>query len=119
MDSPYFSLKGKINRRSYALFGVVVPSIFFFASYTSTLLVNNHLFSLSAGIGEIADYLILFLTAGLVLAPTVKRLHDVGLSGWFCVSVFIPNLGLIPMVLLVFWPGKSTECSESAEGGKL
>ena len=37
------------------------------------------------------------------LAVTVRRLHDLGYSGWFIVLVFVPCLGsIIGIVILVF-----------------
>ena len=37
------------------------------------------------------------------LAVTVRRLHDLGYSGWFILLVFIPCLGsIIGLVILVF-----------------
>ncbi len=37
------------------------------------------------------------------LSVTVRRLHDLGYSGWFIVLVFVPCLGsIIGIVILVF-----------------
>jgi len=41
------------------------------------------------------------------LAVGVRRLHDVGKSGWFYLISFIPLIGLIWLLVLFFTDGKS------------
>lgn len=55
-----------------------------------------------------------FLAAGLLLAfcislaalLAVRRLHDVGLSGWWALALLLPGLNLVGYALLLGLPGK-------------
>ena len=51
----------------------------------------------------------LFLLAILVraFAATVRRLHDTGRSGWWLLAMFVPFVGLTPL-LFTLLPGGST-----------
>ena len=46
---------------------------------------------------------ILFIWAKLALAA--KRFHDVGISGWLCLLLFIPLVGFIAFIYLLFARG--------------
>lgn len=56
------------------------------------------------GMGSgLADIVSLIVTLGFILptiAVAVRRLHDIGKSGWWYLLVFIPILGWL---LLLFW----------------
>ncbi|MDP4268718.1 MAG: DUF805 domain-containing protein [Bacteroidota bacterium] len=43
------------------------------------------------------------------LAVTVRRLHDVGKSGWFYLIILIPIVGAIWLLVLMFTEGKPGE----------
>lgn len=51
-------------------------------------------------------YLFVFIPA---LAVTVRRLHDVGKSGWMMLIVFIPIIGWIWLLVLLLQEGNSDE----------
>lgn len=62
----------------------------------------------------LAIWTLLFLASGLaftwgLIALGVKRLHDIGISGWFIVLMFITGLYLIAWVGLSAWPGEAEE----------
>lgn len=44
------------------------------------------------------------LTSLLFIFPVSQRFHDLNLSGWYTVFIFIPIIGLIPGLILLFWP---------------
>jgi len=49
------------------------------------------------------------LIAGAIMLftvfPVIKRFHDLGHSGWWAITTFIPLLALIPYIYLFFWRG--------------
>lgn len=40
-----------------------------------------------------------------LLAVTVRRIHDIGLPGWFVLLGFIPSVGNLVMLGFALWPG--------------
>ncbi len=51
-----------------------------------------------------------FLYFGFVFLPTVsalvRRLHDVGMTGWLALIAFIPYVGAIVLIVIAALPGK-------------
>ena len=119
MSSPYFNLSGRMNRKSYALFGVIIPIAFSTMLLITLIAMYDMGLILSNVAGEVAVYLIYALTGLMALGPTVKRLRDIHLSGWFSLSIFIPYLCVIAVALLVLWPGRPENSSESTSAAKL
>lgn len=56
-------------------------------------------------------HLLLFLPS---LAVAVRRLHDVGRSGWWLLVIFVPLFGFL---LLLFWWVQPSEPHANAHGG--
>ena len=58
------------------------------------------------GILQVVYSLAIFLPT---LALSVRRLHDIGKSGWWMLLSFVPIIG--PLVLLIFWilPSKESD----------
>ena len=94
----YFSVRGRIGRRSYWLFGFLPIFLLGFAQ--------------SLGLGIARAYVSPLIGLGLVLAVTSfmvwisvavhgKRLHDIGLSAWWIV-VF--TLGCLVVLYATFSP---------------
>jgi len=40
-----------------------------------------------------------------IALAAIKRFHDFGKSGWFCLLVFIPGIGALTSLVLFFIPG--------------
>src|SRR5690625_7575516 len=55
-----------------------------------------------AAAGFFGLWVIVVVLGGLVptIAVNVRRLHDIGQSGWLCLLVFIPSLGGIALLVL-------------------
>lgn len=91
---------GRAPRREYWCFVLVNVLIVMLAA---ALIVPN------LGPNIARDVLAPFLVAVVVaqLAMAVRRLHDVGHSGWFMLLEFVPlaNLGLA--LVLFFWPSQA------------
>jgi len=79
----FLSLKGRINRGS---FWFATIAFFFFNAF-----VLGALTPLTAGAGLILS--ILSIYPGVAVA--VKRCHDRGKSGWWCLLLLIPVIGWI------------------------
>jgi uncharacterized membrane protein YhaH (DUF805 family) len=61
--------------------------------------------ALSVGLASIALTLVLIVPG---LAVSVRRLHDVGKSGWWLLIAVVPVVGLVYLVYLFVQPGKTT-----------
>ncbi|HLS62900.1 MAG TPA: DUF805 domain-containing protein [Ruania sp.] len=61
-----------------------------------------------AAAGFFGLWVIVVVLGGLVptIAVNVRRLHDIGQSGWLCLLVFIPSLGGIALLVLCALPSQ-------------
>lgn len=86
-----------------------VTIIFIFAMIMDNLLgLNFELMGQDLGYGWI------YLVAGIAhlipgLAVVVRRLHDVGKSGWFYFIVLIPIIGVLWLLVLLCTDGKKED----------
>ncbi len=87
--------EGRIGRATYAK--MIVPAI--------VMVTILQLVDLS-GLGLIALFAfpLRILLLGVYVFGTVKRLHDVGKTGWLAVLVFIPIINLMLIAVLCFMP---------------
>lgn len=103
---------GRLNRWEYfvacVLFGVLMFAILFLASLGIAAMFGAS-DQTSAGMGA-AITVVLFIVVVLASLPislslSVRRLHDIGLSGWFILLQFIPVVNFLMGLALLFWPG--------------
>lgn len=90
-----FSFKGRICRRQYLLVFSVI------------LIISSFLFSLITG-GKSNEIIssVYFLVVGLALIPSqIRRLHDIGYSGWFIVLSFLPLISIFSGLVFFFLSG--------------
>ena len=113
----YAQFQGRSRRSEfwyfYLFYTLIVMVLLIPALALLALGANSHN-SLATGLGGLLYLLIFVLSlAGLVpcLAVTVRRLHDIGRSGWFYFISFVPLVG--PVILLVFL------CTDSQPGDNL
>ncbi|GKX28057.1 aminopeptidase [Vallitalea longa] len=108
----FFNFKGRLNRLRYFLYGLPLSIIIGIAYYIT---MYNLYFSMrtSTYILIIIYFLVLIICFISGISLTIRRLHDLNLSGWF---VLIELLSLIPFVkiipaifglYLLFAPGKN------------
>ena len=92
----YATFKGRVGRKPYWLFVGVL-----FALLTALLLLEECVFLSDTEVGEIFGCLV-SVSASIVLLPliaiSVRRLHDVGKSGWWL---------LVPVYNIILLLGKS------------
>lgn len=99
----YADFSGRARRMEYWMFGLF-NMIFAFAA----MVIDNILGTAVEGVGYgmvYALYLLAMFVPGL--AVTVRRLHDVGKSGWMYLVIFIPIIGVIWLLVLLFTDGDS------------
>lgn len=88
--SKYAEFSGRARRSEYWYF------VLFHALISAALTLVAYMVPALAILGSIAS-LALFIPS---LAVQVRRLHDIGKSGWYIFIVFIPLVGII---LLLIW----------------
>lgn len=90
-------LKGRSRRREYWKF-CTVNSIFCFTFFLLTLLSSMLPALLFISVPLVLIYFVISFTA--FLAVTVRRLHDIGLNGYWTFIGLIPYLGVFVLTLL-------------------
>jgi len=97
----YAVFSGRARRKEYWMF-VLFNIIFAFVA----MILDNAFGTTITGEGYGAIYF-LYTLAIIVpaLAVTVRRLHDVGKSGWFLLIVLIPIVGAIWLLVLACTAG--------------
>lgn len=105
----YSDFNGRARRKEYWMWTLSVTIIFIFAMIMDNLLgLNFELMGQDLGYGWI------YLVAGIAhlipgLAVVVRRLHDVGKSGWFYFIVLIPIIGVLWLLVLLCTDGKKED----------
>ena len=104
MTSNYANFRGRARRKEY--WGYV---LFFFLGLIALSLagfgIDSALGNMDSGDGmPVATIVlvVLFVAAGIIpsVAIRVRRQHDIGLSGWFYLLIFIPYIG--NLIIFVF-----------------
>lgn len=109
LTDKYSDFNGRARRKEYWMWTLSVTIIFIFAMIMDNLLgLNFELMGQDFGYGWI------YLVAGIAhlipgLAVVVRRLHDVGKSGWFYFIVLIPIIGVLWLLVLLCTDGKKED----------
>ena len=109
LTNKYSDFNGRARRKEYWMWTLSVTIIFIFAMIMDNLLgLNFELMGQDLGYGWI------YLVAGIAhlipgLAVVVRRLHDVGKSGWFYFIVLIPIIGILWLLILLCKDGKKED----------
>jgi len=115
MRDNYINFKGRARRKEYWMFTLVYVIIL-----TGCTVLDHQfgtVFMMDAGpfVGEISmgygwAYTICALAHFLpALSVTVRRLHDVGKSGWFYLIFLIPLIGVIWLLVLYCTEGQKQD----------
>lgn len=91
----YANFKGKSIRSEYWYFLLFTLLVNIASGFLSALLPSG-LATIIAG----ASLLFAIVSFIPSLAVTVRRLHDIGKSGWWMLICFVPLIGII---VLLFW----------------
>ncbi|MDN3593498.1 DUF805 domain-containing protein [Zunongwangia endophytica] len=93
----YSDFKGRARRKEYFMFGLI-NAIFSICCMLLSFCLSNWL-ETPAFIGIYVLYMLASLLPSL--AVSVRRLHDIGKSGWMLLVGFIPLVGSIWMLILL------------------
>ena len=100
----YDELRGRASKKELWRF-VFYNMIFILAAVA----IDNILGTTAAGLPYgIFNYLYILAVIIPGIAVAIRRLHDVGKSGWFSLIILIPVIGLIWLLILF--------CAEGSEG---
>lgn len=98
--------KGRARRKEYWMFTLFNIIFFIIAAILDNILGLKFMPEIPYG------YIYLLYTLFIIvpsLAVAVRRLHDVGKSGWFYLIAFIPIIGAIWLLVLFVTDGKPGE----------
>ena len=100
LTNKYADFKGRARRKEYWMWTLYYTLILLFAMVLDNVLGLN--FEL---LGQDLGYGWLYVTIGIThlipgLGIVVRRLHDVGKSGWFYLIILIPLIGFIWILVL-------------------
>lgn len=116
----YADFSGRARRKEYWFF-----TLFNVIFAIAAMIVDNVLGIAMKDVGYGPFYLIYVLATLLPgIAVTVRRLHDIGKSGWYILLAFIPCVGGIILLVFALTPGDgySNEFGpdpKEGEGGML
>lgn len=95
----YFEFNGRARRKEYWMFALV------------NIIISWSLSLLDLVLGTTFFYIISLIYTLLVFIPSlavlVRRLHDIGKSGWFFLVALIPLVGVIWLLVLLCMEGES------------
>ena len=95
----YASTEGRTDRKTFWVFSLI-NTFFFLVFLTIDLLTIIYLEDfLITGYFSMIYAVVLFLPS---LSILIRRLHDVGKSGWFTLLLLIPLIGLIGLTIFLF-----------------
>ncbi len=113
----YANFSGRARRQEYWMFTLINMLIILPLNIGSAALVES-----SSGLAGILSILVLIYSVVVFipsLAVVVRRLHDVGKSGWFYFIVLIPLVGFIWILVLFCTEGDTgpNEYGPDPKGG--
>jgi len=109
MRDNYANFSGRARRKEYWMYTLMIIPIMI------VLIILDNILGLTFEVSGLdLGYGWLYLIGGLVhlipgLALSVRRLHDVGKSGWFLLIILIPLIGGIWLLVLECTEGNKSE----------
>ncbi len=107
-----FSAKGRLNRQKFIvatiLWNIVVLVMMFVSTTFSAMACDpeaSSIITVLMGLSWFVYIVLLFAFIYSAFAMQIKRWHDLGKSGWFVLLGFIPIVGIICLVYLLFIKG--------------
>jgi len=92
-----FSSLGRIGRLRYLAYSTGASMIHSLVTAVLTLAIGN-----ASPVAVVASLLALGALLWFIAITGIKRCHDIGISGWWTVTCFIPVIALA----WIFWPGE-------------
>jgi uncharacterized membrane protein YhaH (DUF805 family) len=102
----YFNFRSRASRSEYWYF-----ALFLLIAGVATFLVDLSI----VGPRDIGPVNAIFTLGTIIpsLAMSVRRLHDIGRSGWFLLLGIIPLIGII---ILIYWACQPSDPQQNAYG---
>ena len=109
LTNKYADFSGRARRKEYWMWTLYATLIFILAKIMDNMLGLN--FEL---LGQDLGYGWMYVIAGIInfipgLSIVVRRLHDIGKSGWFYLIILIPIIGFIWILILLCSDGVTEE----------
>lgn len=103
----YADFSGRATRREYWMF-TMMYFVFFVALITVAIIVGVSAGEADAFMGVVFGLIIVVSLALLVptIAITVRRLHDMGMSGWWWFIGLVPYVGGFVLIVLCCLPSQ-------------
>ncbi len=105
LKTNYAEFEGRVGREVYWRFILFVSIIFVLLSLFDLLLKTPFLI-----------VLFVFLMLSPLIGLSVRRLHDIGQSGWLLIIGFVPIIGWMILIALLSMPTVSPEKKTEAVG---
>ncbi|GFM64601.1 DUF805 domain-containing protein [Pseudomonas lijiangensis] len=96
-----FDFSGRASRMELFVFALLSGGLF---ALGAVIDLSNGWVDLEIGIGGVGAFLFVALFMPH-LSLSVRRLHDINLSGWFVLICLIPIVGMLAQISLLFVPG--------------
>ena len=96
----YLTADGRLNRKPYILRGLLLNVVGFIVAFLIGLLGGP-----TGTDGVSIAVQLIFGIPGVMLA--IRRLHDLGRSGWWWLLVFVPIVNLFLGIYLIFFKGQT------------
>lgn len=94
--SSLFSFKGRIRRTRYWLTNIIIGILFIPVNIEENISDGVAVFTLIIAIPAI----------WIMFATCIKRLHDLGKSGWYYILSFIPFINIVIGIYMAFFKGE-------------
>lgn len=113
LTSNYANFRGRARRKEYwgfALFAVIAFIILSMIGMAVDSAMGNMSGDIEAPFVTISLFG-LFVLAIIIpsIAITVRRIHDIGLSGWFYLLIFVPTIGSLILFVFTLIPSQTHE----------
>ncbi|WP_196888620.1 DUF805 domain-containing protein [Aureivirga sp. CE67] len=99
----YTDFDSRVSRKEFWIFAIISASVSYILMGIDIIF---SFYSQDVGLGVLSGiYSILVFIPSLAI--TIRRLHDIGKSGWFILLVFIPLIGAIGLFILLLLKSES------------
>ncbi|MCJ8312192.1 MAG: DUF805 domain-containing protein [Saccharospirillaceae bacterium] len=105
-----FGYKGRIGRVRYIAYSVLGLFAFYFAMIIPAIFI-----AISPAIGGLLMFVLLVAFVVLSFSWPIRRLHDLGHSGWLILLQLIPFVNIVFVLYVLFAPGKKGTNQYGAE----
>jgi uncharacterized membrane protein YhaH (DUF805 family) len=92
----FFNLSGRATRKKFALFAL------FYIPATLVIFGLSVSVDPAVYISIVALYIVVFIP---MFEVSVKRFHDINLSGWHTLLGLVPYVNILVVLILLNWPG--------------